>query len=105
MTAMLELGAFIGAIQAGFLADRFSRKITLFIGLMWFTLGSTIQTGECFMAASQTDKQRRSTTQLSSSAALSAVLELVFFPPLLRFMYRRLHRRTSVASSWAWNSL
>ena len=41
---MLELGAFVGAIQAGFLADKYSRKITLFIGLIWFIIGSTIQT-------------------------------------------------------------
>lgn len=26
MTALLELGAFIGALQAGFVADKFSRK-------------------------------------------------------------------------------
>lgn len=26
MTALLELGAFIGALQAGFVADKYSRK-------------------------------------------------------------------------------
>ncbi|ODN78377.1 hypothetical protein L202_04017 [Cryptococcus amylolentus CBS 6039] len=44
MTALLELGAFIGALQAGFLADRYSRKKTIAIGAVWFIIGSIIQT-------------------------------------------------------------
>ena len=44
LTAMLELGALIGALQAGFIADRISRKYTLAVGIAWFIVGSTIQT-------------------------------------------------------------
>lgn len=44
MTAMLELGAFIGAILVGFVADRYSRKMSIAVGLAWFTVGSVIQT-------------------------------------------------------------
>ncbi|WWC60053.1 uncharacterized protein I303_102616 [Kwoniella dejecticola CBS 10117] len=43
MTALLELGAFLGALQAGFLADRFSRKKAIAIGSVWFIIGSVIQ--------------------------------------------------------------
>ncbi|WWC87437.1 uncharacterized protein L201_002326 [Kwoniella dendrophila CBS 6074] len=43
MTALLELGAFLGALQAGFLADRFSRKKAIAIGSAWFIVGSVIQ--------------------------------------------------------------
>ncbi|KAI5804575.1 MFS sugar transporter-like protein [Geopyxis carbonaria] len=45
MTALLELGAMMGAAQAGFLADKFSRKNALFVGFIWFLIGSAIQTG------------------------------------------------------------
>jgi len=44
MTAMLELGAFLGAILVGFVADRYSRKASIGVGLAWFTVGSIIQT-------------------------------------------------------------
>jgi MFS family permease len=45
LTAMLELGAMLGAAQAGWLADKFSRKNALFTGFCWFVVGSAIQTG------------------------------------------------------------
>jgi len=45
MTAMLQLGAMVGAAQAGFLADKFSRKYAMCIGFVWFLLGSALQTG------------------------------------------------------------
>ncbi|CCX34367.1 Similar to Sugar transport protein 9; acc. no. Q9SX48 [Pyronema omphalodes CBS 100304] len=44
MTAMLQLGAMFGAAQAGYLADKFSRKYAMFIGFIWFLIGSTLQT-------------------------------------------------------------
>lgn len=55
MTALLELGAFIGAIFAGFVADRYSRKgsigenyyetrLITGLGIIWFVIGSIIQT-------------------------------------------------------------
>ncbi|WVQ75206.1 hypothetical protein IAR50_004818 [Cryptococcus sp. DSM 104548] len=44
MTALLELGAFIGAASAGFLADRYSRKRAIAVGAAWFIVGSIIQT-------------------------------------------------------------
>ena len=44
MTAMLELGAFLGALMAGFLADKYSRRISIAIGLVWFAIGSATQT-------------------------------------------------------------
>lgn len=33
MTALLELGAFIGALQAGFVADKYSRKKAISLSL------------------------------------------------------------------------
>lgn len=44
MTSLLELGAMLGAAQAGFIADKISRKYALFVGFCWFIIGSTIQT-------------------------------------------------------------
>lgn len=44
MTAMLQLGALLGAAQAGFLADKLSRKYAMFVGFIWFLIGSAIQT-------------------------------------------------------------
>ncbi|RSH92685.1 hypothetical protein EHS25_008130 [Saitozyma podzolica] len=38
-----QLGAFLGALQAGYLADRFSRKMAIVIGSVWFIIGSTLQ--------------------------------------------------------------
>ena len=42
MTGLLELGAFLGAMQAGFLADKYSRKKTIGIGAIWFIVGSYV---------------------------------------------------------------
>jgi hypothetical protein len=44
MTGMLEMGAFLGALLAGFVADKYSRKASILFGLIWFVLGSTVQT-------------------------------------------------------------
>ncbi|KAF1843860.1 general substrate transporter [Cucurbitaria berberidis CBS 394.84] len=44
MTAMLELGALIGALFAGWLADKLSRKHSIVVAVMVFTVGSILQT-------------------------------------------------------------
>ncbi|KAI8939427.1 hypothetical protein NX059_003207 [Plenodomus lindquistii] len=44
MTAMLELGALIGALFAGYLADRLSRKYSIVVAVIVFTIGSILQT-------------------------------------------------------------
>lgn len=44
MTALLELGALLGALMAGFVADRWSRKASIGVGVAWFIVGSTVQT-------------------------------------------------------------
>lgn len=43
MTAMLELGAFLGAVQSGWTSDKISRRKTLFVGIIWFMVGSILQ--------------------------------------------------------------
>ncbi|KAF2641570.1 arabinose-proton symporter [Massarina eburnea CBS 473.64] len=44
MTAMLELGALIGALFAGYCADRLSRKWSIVVAVCIFTVGSILQT-------------------------------------------------------------
>ncbi|KAF2159837.1 hypothetical protein M409DRAFT_70735 [Zasmidium cellare ATCC 36951] len=44
MTAMLELGAFLGCLVYPWVADRYSRKWGLSIAVVWFTVGAVIQT-------------------------------------------------------------
>ncbi|KAF2129923.1 MFS sugar transporter-like protein [Dothidotthia symphoricarpi CBS 119687] len=44
MTAMLELGALIGALFAGWLADKLSRKYSIVVAVVVFTVGSVLQT-------------------------------------------------------------
>ncbi|KAK4501233.1 hypothetical protein PRZ48_007040 [Zasmidium cellare] len=44
MTAMLELGAFLGCLVYPWFADRYSRKWGLSIAVVWFTVGAVIQT-------------------------------------------------------------
>ncbi|KAF1920448.1 MFS sugar transporter-like protein [Ampelomyces quisqualis] len=44
MTAMLELGALIGALFAGYLADKLSRKYSIVVAVVVFTVGSILQT-------------------------------------------------------------
>lgn len=41
---MIELGAFIGALNQGWIADRFSRKYSIVIAVCIFTVGSVLQT-------------------------------------------------------------
>ncbi|PLW41957.1 hypothetical protein PCANC_11068 [Puccinia coronata f. sp. avenae] len=44
LTAMIELGAVLGVMLAGFIADKYGRKSAIKIGSMFFILGSIIQT-------------------------------------------------------------
>ncbi|KAM3498893.1 hypothetical protein MY10362_007813 [Beauveria mimosiformis] len=44
MTAMITLGAFIGAMNQGWLADAYSRKYSIMIAVAIFTVGSVLQT-------------------------------------------------------------
>ncbi|KAH7011267.1 arabinose-proton symporter [Ilyonectria destructans] len=45
MTAMIELGAFLGAMNQGWLADKISRKWSILAAVMIFLVGSALQTG------------------------------------------------------------
>lgn len=44
MTAMIELGALIGAINQGWIADKISRKYSIVVAVVIFTIGSILQT-------------------------------------------------------------
>ncbi|KAF9873984.1 MFS monosaccharide transporter [Colletotrichum karsti] len=44
MTAMITLGAFIGALNQGWIADWLSRKRSIMVAVVVFTIGSAIQT-------------------------------------------------------------
>lgn len=44
LTAMIELGAFLGALNQGWIADKFSRRYSIMIAVVWFLVGSIIQT-------------------------------------------------------------
>jgi MFS family permease len=44
MTAMLELGALIGALFAGWMADKLSRKYSIVVAVIVFIVGSILQT-------------------------------------------------------------
>jgi MFS family permease len=45
LTAMIELGAFIGAMNQGWIADKISRKWSIMTAVLIFLLGSALQTG------------------------------------------------------------
>lgn len=45
MTAMITLGAFIGALNQSWIADAVSRKYTIMVAVVIFTIGSALQTG------------------------------------------------------------
>ncbi|KAI9374446.1 general substrate transporter [Aspergillus egyptiacus] len=44
MTAMLELGAFVGALNQGWLADKISRRYSIIVAVVIFTIGAVLQT-------------------------------------------------------------
>ena len=44
ITAMLEMGAFVGALFAGVVADKYSRKMSIAVGVVWFLGGAALQT-------------------------------------------------------------
>ncbi|KAL4895131.1 general substrate transporter [Aspergillus ambiguus] len=44
MTAMIELGAFIGAFNMGWIADKYSRRYSILVAVVIFTIGSVLQT-------------------------------------------------------------
>lgn len=44
LTSMLELGALLGSLLSPHLADTHSRRFSLFIGLIFFIVGSMVQT-------------------------------------------------------------
>ncbi|KAF2768501.1 putative MFS monosaccharide transporter [Teratosphaeria nubilosa] len=45
LTAMIELGALLGALNQGWIADKYSRKYSIVIAVCVFTIGSALQTG------------------------------------------------------------
>ncbi|KAJ8132743.1 hypothetical protein O1611_g886 [Lasiodiplodia mahajangana] len=45
LTAILELGAFLGALNQGWLADKISRKRSIVVAVVIFLFGSALQTG------------------------------------------------------------
>ena len=45
LTAMIELGALLGALNQGWIADAFSRRYAIVAAVCAFTLGSVLQTG------------------------------------------------------------
>lgn len=45
LTAMIELGAFVGAMNQGWIADKISRKWSIMVAVVIFLLGSALQTG------------------------------------------------------------
>ena len=44
MTSMIQLGAFVGALNQSWLADRYSRKWSIVVAVIIFTVGSALQT-------------------------------------------------------------
>lgn len=44
LTAMIELGAFIGALNQGWIADKISRRYSIVVAVIVFTVGSVLQT-------------------------------------------------------------
>ncbi|KAL1993482.1 hypothetical protein VTN49DRAFT_3431 [Thermomyces lanuginosus] len=44
MTAMIELGALLGALNQGWIADKYSRRYSIVIAVIIFTIGSILQT-------------------------------------------------------------
>lgn len=44
MTAMIELGALLGALNQGWIADRISRRYSIIVAVIIFTIGSILQT-------------------------------------------------------------
>ncbi|KKY20137.1 putative mfs monosaccharide [Diplodia seriata] len=45
LTAMIELGALLGAFNQGWIADKISRKYSIVLAVFIFTIGSALQTG------------------------------------------------------------
>lgn len=45
LTAMLELGAFLGAMNQGWISDKFSRKWAIQVAVFVFLFGAALQTG------------------------------------------------------------
>ena len=45
LTAMIELGALIGALNQGWIADKISRKYSVIVAVVVFSVGSALQTG------------------------------------------------------------
>lgn len=44
LTAMIELGAFVGALNQGWIADKISRKYSIIVAVVVFSVGSILQT-------------------------------------------------------------
>jgi MFS family permease len=47
LTAMIELGALLGALNQGWIADRYSRKYSIIIAVRVFFVDSVLQTSAC----------------------------------------------------------
>lgn len=83
---MIELGAFVGAIFASFVADHYSRRNSIRAGVCFFLVGSAIQTGAfgavhagALLTVACAHQALRRTTP-SSLAALSVASASAFSP-------------------------
>lgn len=97
MTAILQLGAMIGAASSGYVADKWSRRVAIRIGVVWFVIGSAIQTGEF-----REEVERSSFT--SNVVVVSLTLQS---HPLVTLSHARCHQLRHVGrreiDRWCWN--
>ncbi|KAJ4163114.1 hypothetical protein NW754_014537 [Fusarium falciforme] len=105
MTAMITLGAFIGAINQGWIADWISRKRSIMVSVVVFTIGSALQTSAvnyAMLVVESVHRWHRHWTALNEIRGTLLVFEELSIVAGIVIAFYITYGTRYISSHWSW---